>query len=32
MKLKIKGERDKQLSYAFIGLTGLTLFWEWVTF
>ncbi|ASD61910.1 type IV conjugative transfer system protein TraE [Enterobacter soli] len=25
MKLKIKGERDKQLSYAFIGLTGLTL-------
>ncbi|MHA1163782.1 TraE/TraK family type IV conjugative transfer system protein [Enterobacter ludwigii] len=25
MKLKIKGERDKQLSYAFIGLSALTL-------
>ncbi|MDV0787432.1 TraE/TraK family type IV conjugative transfer system protein [Citrobacter amalonaticus] len=24
MKLKIKGERDKQLSYAFIGLSALT--------
>lgn len=26
MKLKIKGERDKQLSYAFIGLTVMALF------
>jgi hypothetical protein len=32
MKLKIKGERDKQLRYAFIGLSALTLFWEWVTY
>lgn len=25
MKLNIKGERDKQLRYAFIGLSALTL-------
>ena len=25
MKLKIKGERDKQLSYAFIGLSAFSI-------
>jgi conjugal transfer pilus assembly protein TraE len=32
MKLNIKGERDKQLRYAFIGLSALTLLMGQVTY